>query len=503
VLFKKPWFKFPRASLFASLFIALQLILVTKPGFLSFMAILIDIFIGWILLADAFDPDQVRFFLKDLVRNSVRLALVIGLLAAGLFYYFPISSVGLFPGASSSGGVIGLGGGSEIFPGQNEQVSPTNRSAFVVKTETQIPEDQLYWRASTLSATLDGMHWFNPESILIKESDSKNPIQQKFFLHEHPSTIPIGLDAPDQIQVMTENLILAHSSPTLSNHRAPRLSESRRFQMRDESLVIALRNLQTSENLNEFKMRDQILNWFARDFTYTLSPGKLAAPPLSNFLLKERKGYCEHFAAAFSTVMRSQGIPSRVVIGYRGGVWNPYSKSYRVNQNDAHAWSEFWSPQESRWIRVDPTLSVKNFEPGLTLEKPSKTILVAEAIFTEIRFHLEENPSAALGIILTVIFSPLAILSWNSRKRLTADEKVEQIYAKLCLKMAANGHPKASHLGPDAYFRQLLKAFPDQRSSLESFHQTYLRLAYSKTIIDEPAIQNLKKIMNQIFSRAE
>ena len=57
-------------------------------------------------------------------------------------------------------------------------------------------------------------------------------------------------------------------------------------------------------------------------------------------------------------MMRSVGIPARVVIGYQGGELNPLGNDYLiVRQSDAHAWTEVWLEGQG-WTRVDPTAAV-------------------------------------------------------------------------------------------------------------------------------------------------
>ena len=78
---------------------------------------------------------------------------------------------------------------------------------------------------------------------------------------------------------------------------------------------------------------------------------------VDEFLFSTRKGFCEHFASAFTVVMRAAGIPARVVTGYQGGEFNPYGGYLIVRQSDAHAWSEVWIGRRG-WRRVDPTAAV-------------------------------------------------------------------------------------------------------------------------------------------------
>ena len=99
---------------------------------------------------------------------------------------------------------------------------------------------------------------------------------------------------------------------------------------------------------------------FFRDggFFYTLTPGLLPKEgALDYFLFKSRHGFCEHYAAAFSTLMRAAGLPARIVVGYQGGEYNGWGGHYTVRQSDAHAWSEVWVTGKG-WQREDPTAVV-------------------------------------------------------------------------------------------------------------------------------------------------
>ncbi len=92
-------------------------------------------------------------------------------------------------------------------------------------------------------------------------------------------------------------------------------------------------------------------------YAYTLSPGDLGAQPLDSFWLDTRAGFCEHYASAFVVVMRSLGVPARIVTGYQGGLVNPIDGVLEVRQSDAHAWAEYWRAGDG-WVRVDPTAAI-------------------------------------------------------------------------------------------------------------------------------------------------
>ena len=79
--------------------------------------------------------------------------------------------------------------------------------------------------------------------------------------------------------------------------------------------------------------------------------------PLEEFLFTRKTGYCEHYATAMVVMLRTVGIPARLVTGFLATEWNEYGGYFTVRQRDAHAWVEVYFPQ-SGWVTMDPTPSV-------------------------------------------------------------------------------------------------------------------------------------------------
>jgi len=103
---------------------------------------------------------------------------------------------------------------------------------------------------------------------------------------------------------------------------------------------------------------EHVLDWFGREeFFYSLETAPLGRHGADEFLFDLRVGYCEYYASAFVVLMRAAGIPSRIVTGYQGGLWQPGDDYLLVRQSDAHAWAEVWL-QGRGWTRVDPTAAV-------------------------------------------------------------------------------------------------------------------------------------------------
>jgi len=95
--------------------------------------------------------------------------------------------------------------------------------------------------------------------------------------------------------------------------------------------------------------------------TYQGSPD---AEPVTEFLTVTREGHCELFASAMALMLRTIGIHSRVVNGFRGGEWNALGEFIMVRQQDAHSWVEAYIPGQG-WRVFDPT-------PGAALAGPGR-----------------------------------------------------------------------------------------------------------------------------------
>ncbi len=94
------------------------------------------------------------------------------------------------------------------------------------------------------------------------------------------------------------------------------------------------------------------------NYRYSLDVGQAVSDsPVEDFLFDRKTGYCEHYATAMVLMLRSLGIPARLVTGFMAGEWNDFGHYYTVRQQDAHAWVEVYFPR-SGWIILDPTPSL-------------------------------------------------------------------------------------------------------------------------------------------------
>ena len=72
--------------------------------------------------------------------------------------------------------------------------------------------------------------------------------------------------------------------------------------------------------------------------------------------LEARSGYCVHFSSAFALMAESQGLPTRIVIGYAPEDGRP-GQPTEIPSNRAHAWPEVYF-EGAGWIAFEPTAGV-------------------------------------------------------------------------------------------------------------------------------------------------
>ena len=75
---------------------------------------------------------------------------------------------------------------------------------------------------------------------------------------------------------------------------------------------------------------------------------------VDDFLFVSHRGFCEQFASAAVIMLRSAGIPARLVTGYSQGDLTSEPGERVMRGTDAHAWVQVWYPGVG-WVNSDPT----------------------------------------------------------------------------------------------------------------------------------------------------
>jgi hypothetical protein len=119
----------------------------------------------------------------------------------------------------------------------------------------------------------------------------------------------------------------------------------------------------------------------ANGFGYSLEgvPRNPALDPVEDFISEHKQGHCEYFATALTLMLRSQGIPARLVIGFKGGEFNSLGNYYQVRMLHAHTWVEaYLEPDQlpagftprrlgGGWLTLDATPGSEESAEGRTL----------------------------------------------------------------------------------------------------------------------------------------
>lgn len=162
----------------------------------------------------------------------------------------------------------------------------------------------------------------------------------------------------------------------------------------------------------------EILERFFTDsdeFTYSLdlSIDDASIDPIQDFLLNRKTGHCEYYASAMAIMLRTVGIPSRLVSGFKGGTYNKKLRKFSVQQLHAHSWVEAYL--EGKWRTFDPTPSVRN----IIVREKADTGSSFEATLRNMKSFWLTGVQFSMSEQQTMVYQPLqkmAIETWNNAK---------------------------------------------------------------------------------------
>lgn len=118
-----------------------------------------------------------------------------------------------------------------------------------------------------------------------------------------------------------------------------------------------------------------IEQYMVRNFRYVPNPATGTPISLERFLLVERAGHCEYFAAGMVALLNAVDVPARIAGGFYAGQLNPLTGYYALRREDAHAWTEVWDG--TRWHTFDST--PPSLRPGAVAINPLRLYVAALA----------------------------------------------------------------------------------------------------------------------------
>lgn len=107
------------------------------------------------------------------------------------------------------------------------------------------------------------------------------------------------------------------------------------------------------------------------EFHYSLNLQRVdeSVDPAEDFLINSKIGHCNRFATALVLMLRSVGIPSRIVLGFQGFETDG-NGLYEVRQCHAHAWVEALIQRNTdgkttwHWLTLNPTPQSDDLSEG-------------------------------------------------------------------------------------------------------------------------------------------
>ena len=353
------------------------------------------------------DPQEHRHLAFALLRFTPALMLVIFFCAAALFFVMPRMSAG-YLGGYSYGTDFSSGFSDHVQLGRIGQIQQSNS----VVMHIQIDGDQaglydLHWRGVSL-ANFDGHAWTNPrdasslprrpDTSFALPSDGRAPrsyatasLQREKLIHYKVLMEPIGTNvffvAPWAFSLRGDYRLIAGDSggavydydfqhaitryeatSDIATPTAPQLrAAGRNYPAKIAGVYLRLPGIDprvpklasqiTNSAKTDYDRAIVLENFLRTRFGYTLQlPQEEANDPIANFLFERKQGHCEYFASSMAVMLRTLGIPSRVVNGFRSSEFNDITGSYVVRAKDAHSWVEAYFPGYG-WQTFDPTPS--------------------------------------------------------------------------------------------------------------------------------------------------
>ncbi|MFZ0480138.1 MAG: DUF3488 and transglutaminase-like domain-containing protein [Terriglobales bacterium] len=329
-------------------------------------------------------------------------ALMVLILGASFFIFFFLPRVSSrYLSAYTPASDVSTGFTDRVQLGRIGQIQQLSTVVMHIEIQNNTPIGyDLKWRGVALSV-FDGKSWSNsfsqtqvypsadgiyrlpaPRDLPGPQTSSQRYVRYRvlmepigtnvFFLASQPLSVTgnyrlvttdlggsvYNLDVDHPISRYDAESELPETNPQQLRVSSPTLPEGTEEYLKLPPLDIRIPQLAqqiTASSASNYDRALAIEQYLRTHYGYTLQlPRTAPRDPLANFLFERKQGHCEYFASSMAVMLRTLGVPSRIVTGFRTGEFNDLTGQYVVRASNAHSWVEAYFPG-SGWISFDPT----------------------------------------------------------------------------------------------------------------------------------------------------
>jgi transglutaminase-like putative cysteine protease len=515
-------------------------------GMLTTLYMLLAVWVTTTALVALHQPGEDAFTRTTMRKSGVMLAQAFPLMLV-LFFIFPrIGPLWSMPLKSNA---AKTGVSDFMSPGDISNLSQSDDVAFRVQFEGEAPSrSQLYWRGLVFSRltgkTWRSLRWLETpagerrpqrpplEGESIAYSIIMEPTQQNWLYSiRYARALDVGVTATNDFRLTSPTQVQDQRRYRVRSWlQAPLETELSDWRRQIETALPLYGNpraRQLAQQLyadvqgDPLRLVQAILQMFRQqEFYYTLNPPLLGNNSFDDFLFDTRRGFCEHYAATLAFMLRSVGIPSRVIAGYQGGEINPVNDTVVVHQFDAHAWNEVWVEGRG-WLRVDPTAAIApdRIEYGLEAALFGEGSFLANLPLSPLRYRniawinllrlrldavnyswqlfvlnydsnrqyqvledlLGEVSARRIALVLfgigALVLIPVAI-SLLGRPQAARLEPASRLYRDFCKKLGRVNLARGRGEAPGDYALRVAATRPELAAQVDSITRLYERISY-------------------------
>ena len=242
-------------------------------------------------------------------------------------------------------------------------------------------------------------------------------------------------------------------------------------------------------------------------YSLSINPPPFDADGVDYFLFEQKAGYSEYFASAMTVLLRTQGIPARMVTGYTVGNQLLDHDIYVVTDSHSHGWVEVFFPRYG-WISFEPT-------PGATIPVAVEPVAAdsldlegltsgstyipdcdfdddedCEEDFLADNLPIQQQESVALQLLrrflpwvigIVAVAALVALLVWVFWRRYLSPSPLPEVtFRHLAFLGRLNSMGPARYQTPFQYLERLHSELPDQRENLSIIVGSYVRYLYGR-----------------------